>query len=241
MKRASLALLALVVAACGGRSDSPSAPSETPAPAAPRPSVVIISVDGLRPDAIDGAGAASILSVAQRGAFTWGARTVSPSETLPAHASMISGQPPEVHGMTWDDYEPGRGRIPVPTIFGIARSAGLRTAMVASKSKFFHFEVPGSLDALSITGAGDAAVADEAIARARQGFDLMLVHFSDVDLAGHERGWMSRAYLDKVLAGRSAGCSPRCRPTRPSSSPPTMAGTAATTPRRRPRIAPCPG
>ena len=36
-------------------------------------------------------------ALALRGAYTWAARTVTPSETLPGHASMLSGEEPKVH------------------------------------------------------------------------------------------------------------------------------------------------
>src|SRR6516162_6291926 len=49
--------------------------------------VIIVSVDGLRPDAIGAANAKSLLSLMSAGARAVGARTISRSETLPAHAS----------------------------------------------------------------------------------------------------------------------------------------------------------
>jgi arylsulfatase A-like enzyme len=38
-------------------------------------------------------------------------------------------------------------------------------------------------------------VEELAIDQVRQGFNLMLVHFPDGDLAGHDEGWMSRKQL----------------------------------------------
>ena len=51
--------------------------------------------DGLRPDAISMAGAVNIQSLAARGAYTWTAQTILPSNTLPSHISMLTGYPPE--------------------------------------------------------------------------------------------------------------------------------------------------
>src|SRR6185503_16887518 len=79
--------------------------------------VAIISIDGLRPDAIQIAGAANIMALAGRGAWSWNAQTIYPSNTLPSHISMLSGFSPEEHGVTWDDYAPARGPILVPTLF----------------------------------------------------------------------------------------------------------------------------
>jgi arylsulfatase A-like enzyme len=200
MRSLAAVILTATLVGCGGNSPmSPVAPTAAP-PAEPA-RVVIISVDGLRPDAITDPGvvAPTMLGLAGRGAFTWGAQTIQPSETLPSHSSMLSGEMPEIHGMTTDESAP-TGFIPVPTVFTVAHAAGRRTALVASKSKFTWLHAPGSLDSFQITGRGDAAVADEAVARVRDGFDLVVVHFADVDLAGHARGWMSPAYLEKVSA-----------------------------------------
>lgn len=200
-RRALLAAGILLAGALGcGKAGSPTAPTTTAPPPPLTPRVVILSIDGLRPDALWGGGAPHIQDLAARGAYTWRAQTVSPSETLPGHASMLSGQPPSVHRQTWDDYEPWRGTIRIPTVFTIARAAGLRTAMVVGKDKLQHLNVPGSVDGFGMTNRGDAEIANEAIVQMQAGFDLMFVHFPDTDLAGHEHGWLSNAYAERVTA-----------------------------------------
>ena len=205
-RRALLAagILLAVSLGCGGAGSPTAVPTPAPTPA-PQPRVVILSVDGLRPDAVMGslaleAAAPNIMSLAARGTYTWRAQTVSPSETLPGHSSMLSGQPPSVHHMTWDDYQPGRGFIPVPTVFSIAHAAGLRTVMVVGKDKLQHLNIPGSVDAFDMTNRGDAEIANEAIVQVQAGFDLMFVHFPDTDLCGHQDGWMSTGYLARVAS-----------------------------------------
>jgi arylsulfatase A-like enzyme len=159
-------------------------------------------VDGLRGDVLAQADVPNIRALAQRGAFTYAARTVTPSETLPSHASMLSGQDPSVHKLSWDwnDFLPEKGYITVPTIFSVARAAGLRTVMVVGKRKLQHLAAPGAVDAFVLTERGDADVANEAIVQAGVGFDLLFVHFPDVDLTGHREGWLSPAYMAS-LAG----------------------------------------
>lgn len=197
---------ALAAAGCGGAA-SPTAPVPTPVPTpSPSPKVVIVSVDGLRPDVFSAVELPSLSGLARRGVFTWKARTVRPSETLPAHSSMLSGQEPKLHTITWDDDLPERGDIPVPTVFSVAKAAGLRTVMVVGKRKLRHIAVAGTVDAFVLSESGDADVANEAIVQAGIGFDLMFVHFPDVDLAGHAEGWMSAPYLAKaVLADEAIG------------------------------------
>lgn len=194
---ATWALVALGCWACG--SSAPSSPTPTPTPTpVPSPKIAIISIDGLRPDALGQAAAPAIQGLARRGAYTWQAQTVLPSATLPGHASMLSGYEPSVHGLTWDDYRPDRGTITVPTMFTIAHEAGLRTAMVIGKTKLAHLNAPGTVDRYVITFEGDASVASEAVLQVASGVDLLFVHFPQTDYTGHSQGWMSAAYLQQI-------------------------------------------
>jgi predicted AlkP superfamily pyrophosphatase or phosphodiesterase len=140
----------------------------------------------------------NILGLTRRGAYTWKAQTVYPSMTLPAHTSMLTGFAPTAHGILWDDYNAQRGNCTVPTVFAVAHDAGLRTVIVAGKEKLRHLEVAGTIDTFVVTRLGDADVANEAIVQVQAGFDLMFVHFPDVDIAGHAKGWMSAAYLEQL-------------------------------------------
>ena len=97
--------------------------------------VVIISIDGLRPDSLSVERTPTILDMAARGTACWQAQTIFPPITLPSHASMLTGYLPSAHGLTWGDYQPAKGNSKVPTIFSYARAAGMRTAMVVGKDK----------------------------------------------------------------------------------------------------------
>lgn len=168
-----------------------------------RTSVVIISIDGLRPDAIPLAPASNLLALARRGAYSWRAQTVLPSTTLPSHVSMLTGFPPEVHGVTWDDYTPTR-RIKVPTLFGAVRAAGRRTALLAGKEKFTYFRDAGCCDLWELRTGGDEDLSQEAVLAAAGGVDLLAVHLPQVDLTGHATSWMSERYLSAVRQADAA-------------------------------------
>ncbi len=215
MQRPRVTLLSLITAAvcvtaCGGQTlvgPSPAAPppaitESVPAvgalPVVPPGRVAIISIDGLRPDALLAAGAPNIMAMANRGAYTWQAKTVLPSTTLPSHISMLTGYLPNVHGVTWDDYTPLRGPLAVPTLFAIARANGLRTAMAVGKEKFAMFRDTGACDAWVLAASGDNDVAQQATALASIRPDLLFVHLADVDRTGHASGWMSEPYLRSV-------------------------------------------
>ena len=183
----------LALTGCGGR-NAPTGPSSiSPGQTLPvitNGRVAIISIDGLRPDAIQQAGAPNILALATRGAYSWRAQTILPSNTLPAHISMLTGYTPEEHGVTWDDYAPARGQILVPTIFAVARSKGLRTGMVVGKEKFAHFRDTGACDTWTLAAPGDDDVASRVGAAITARPDLLFVHLPEVDLTGHASKWM---------------------------------------------------
>lgn len=125
---------------------SPSAPAEARALLDGRtpifdaaPHVILISIDGLRPDAIRRYGADNIQRLVDEGSYSFAATTITPSITLPSHTSMLTGALPAVHGITWNDNRVAdRGRVPVPTIFQVAHEHGFATAAFASKGKFNH-------------------------------------------------------------------------------------------------------
>jgi predicted AlkP superfamily pyrophosphatase or phosphodiesterase len=189
-------MLALVgLSACGGGLTQPSA-VPTPAPTPP-PRVAIVSIDGLRPDALTYDTAPNILALAQRGAYTWSAQTVYPSTTLPSHASMLTGVEPAAHGITFDEYRDSF-QLTTPTVLQLARAAGKRTVAVVGKTKFKQLATAGSLDVFVLTTRGDADVVNEVVAQLPTGFDLLFVHLPETDQVGHASGWMSPEYVAQL-------------------------------------------
>src|SRR5690349_21273386 len=83
--------------------------------------VIIVSFDGGKPAVIHDSDMPTIKKLAAEGAVTWTASTIFPSKTLPSHTSMLTGVGPEKHHVDWNNYEPIRGKVRVPTIFDIAR------------------------------------------------------------------------------------------------------------------------
>lgn len=180
------------------------APSPAPtAPAAERAvtdHVIVISIDGLRADAIDRAGATTLQRLMREGAYSLEARTILPSITLPSHTSMLTGATPEMHGVLWnDDRLEEMGVVETPTIFGVARQAGYTTAAFFSKPKFKHLMAEGTLDygqAPEGNGrwyAGYTAKSVELYLQQREP-NLLFVHFGEPDYAGHTIGWDSFVY-----------------------------------------------
>jgi arylsulfatase A-like enzyme len=129
--------------------------------------------------------------MAETGAHTWQAYTIVPSITLPSHTSMLTGVGPQKHQVLWNDYEPAKGFVKIPTIFSIAKEKGLVTAMFVGKEKFKHLNLPGSLDLFVWPQPEDNAMAvaqafAEAVPQLKP--NLCFIHFRDPDSAGHKYG-----------------------------------------------------
>jgi hypothetical protein len=177
-------------------------PATVGRPGTPTAKVMLISVDGLRPDAIFHAPAPNLQALACKGAYSWRARTIHPSITLPSHASMVSGFPPEKHGIFHNDLQPGY--IAVPTVMSAAKQAGRKVVLVVGKEKMIQLVPPGTYDVFVWTPDLDDDVITKAVEEVAAGFDLMFVHLPMVDLTGHAQGWMSEAYLRQVSATDTA-------------------------------------
>lgn len=184
----------------------PAAATQTPAPtetvmpptATPRilaERVLIISVDGLRPDAINQYDMPNVYALVQSGVYAYDAYTTYPSATLPSHASMFTGMCPDKNGVDWNDYIPENGFAASPSIFEIAHQAGLRTVMVVGKEKLIQLTPPENIDVFDFVNDRDSVVAERAVERINEGFDLMFVHLPLVDILGHAYGWMSPNYI----------------------------------------------
>jgi predicted AlkP superfamily pyrophosphatase or phosphodiesterase len=172
--------------------------------------VLVVSIDGLRPDIIEVYEARVLQRMLREGAYTLTARTVYPSKTLPSHTSMLTGLPPEVHGITWNnDQTSERGSVSNPTIFGLARDRGFTTAAFFSKAKLRHLQQPGTLDhtvaprGLETFMASKTVEAATRYMRFRQP-NLLFVHIAEPDAAGHSFGWLTGAYRAAVRRADAA-------------------------------------
>jgi hypothetical protein len=167
----------------------PPTPTPTLMPSVRR--VVIVSIDGLRPDAILPAPMNNLITLMQSGAFSLGAQTVFPSITLVAHSSMLSGLCPAKHGVFWNEYIPERGYALGTDLFDLAHAAGLETIMYVGKEKMRQITEPSSLDRFIHINDSDTALMGSVVANFPQDFGVLFIHLLATDLAGHDAGWMS--------------------------------------------------
>jgi arylsulfatase A-like enzyme len=91
--------------------------------------VLLIILDGVRPDALQQASTPNIDELAAAGAHTWNAWTTSPPVTIAAMPSIFSGAPPEVHRVQrWSD------RMQAESIVEVLERAGLQCAVVGQSA-----------------------------------------------------------------------------------------------------------
>ncbi len=164
----------------------------------PRPArVIVISLDGARPDALQQADMPHLRRLAAAGAADWAAQTVFPPATLPAHTSMLTGLAVADHGVDWNGTNPGCPPVEPPTFLTLAERAGWRTAFVSGKEKFCHLVQTPGMD-YTFALAGDRSITDRALALLDDGYEVIFLHFPNPDYFGHLHGWMSDIYLAEL-------------------------------------------
>lgn len=173
--------------------------------------VILFSVDGMRPDALSQACTPVMDRLVEEGASTMAARTVMPSVTLPCHTSMLRGVDVPRHGITTNLFAPLAR--PVLSLIDVASQQGKRCAMFYNWGPLRDLCGPESLEfSYFFNGChlkeGDervAAVAADHLARGE--VDFAFVYLGFVDMAGHDKGWMSDHYLRAIeSADRCIGC-----------------------------------
>jgi len=141
LRIATLALVCAIAPACaaGQSKDSTKA-------AQPLRHVIVVSVDGLRPETYtnpDGLGlkVPTLRKLVAEGAWSPGAQSVFPTVTYPTHTTLATGTNPGTHGIftnfAWDPLGENQEGwrwyaedIRVPTLWDVAREKGLRTALL---------------------------------------------------------------------------------------------------------------
>ena len=178
--------------------------------------VVVISVDGLNPEAIAQLGedgAPTFHRLVAEGVSTLNARSeVELTLTLPNHTSMVTGRRIVAkhggHGVTWNDDRRrprtvrGAAGHRVRSVFSSLASAGLGSAVFAAKEKFSLFERswPQGIDRTVIRDDNSALVRAVQRDLVNAWRPLTFVHISLPDVAGHDHGFMSPTYVAAVHA-----------------------------------------
>ena len=165
--------------------------------------VILISIDGMRPDGFLKCGSEHIDDILEKSTYSLKASTIFPSSTLPCHFSLFHGVEPLKHGIISNAYV--QQPRPKGLFEKVAEAGGV-------SSFFFGWEglgallVPGSdvkyLRHFNgyVTENADTILTDDAIELLEnKDIDFCFLYMVDTDQkGGHDFGWMSEEYLKTV-------------------------------------------
>ena len=164
--------------------------------------VLLILVDGMRPDAIRGM--QTVQRLMEKGSYTLEAKTVLPSVTLPCHVSLFHSVTPQRHGTTTNTYMPQVR--PIRGLYEVLGAQKKACAMFYNWEQLRDVSRPGSLThSCFFSGAKmgfkescDATV-DAAISYlCNNDTDFSFLYFCYPDEMGHKYGWMSPEYMKAI-------------------------------------------
>ena len=162
--------------------------------------VILISIDGLRPDGALACGNPFVKELMEASSYTLNGHSVLPTVTLPCHTSMFYGVPPKRHGILTNTYTP-----PVRPVPGIAEqlsAAGKVCAAFHNWEPIRHIWTSECMKYTSYIHAyeeenSDLMLTEQAAALIRRKQpDCLFIHLVETDeKGGHDHGWMSPEYL----------------------------------------------
>lgn len=208
--------LALLVAACtGGERPTPEGTPDAgraPAVGALVPKVLLIGIDGVRPDVLAEVSTPHIDALAATGAYTGTARTGMPSVSGPSWSSMLTGVWPEKHGVVDNDFTGKRYDLypdfltriervrPELATFVVVDWEPLGAAEDGMPTIGDEVDVKHVLDGYDVGWAeGDersVALAVEHLATADP--DALFVYLGNPDEVSHEHESIGREYRDAI-------------------------------------------
>lgn len=164
--------------------------------------VLLILVDGMRPDSLKGIPEAQ--DMLQKASYCMKVRTVYPSVTLPCHMSLFHSVDPQRHGTTTNTYMPQVR--PIDGLFEVLKQNQKQCAFFYNWEPLRDLSRPGSLSYsffLSGTTHGYSNACnlctDDAIDYIKKAApDFAFLYLGWVDEAGHAYGWMGEKYMDAV-------------------------------------------
>lgn len=165
--------------------------------------VILISIDGMRPDGFLNCGNPFAKKLMELGSYTLSARTIFPSVTLPCHMSMFHSVPAERHGISTNIYTPMVR--PLNGLFEQIAMMGGISAMYYGWEPLRDVARPGSLKFSAYINAyteesSDTSLTDMALERiSKSRPDFVFLYMVETDeKGGHDHGWMTAEYLHTI-------------------------------------------
>ena len=165
--------------------------------------VILVSIDGMRPDGFLGCGNPFARELMARGSYALDAQTVTPSVTLPCHMSMFHSVTPQRHGITTNTYIPMVR--PLNGLFEQINLCGGISAFFYGWDPLRDIARPRAVKYAAFqqnytTDGVDGILTDLAIHRIRESKpDFVFVYMGETDeKGGPDCGWMTETYLGYI-------------------------------------------
>lgn len=165
--------------------------------------VILISIDGMRPDGLKGCSNPFVKELESISTYTYSGESMNPSVTFPCHFSMTHSLPPQRHGILSNTYVPQVR--PVAGIFEKIKQAGGVSAMFYGWEPLRDIALPEALTFATYVNAyikesSDTYLTDEAVKRINEDKpDFVFLYMVETDeKGGHDNGWMSDEYLRRI-------------------------------------------
>lgn len=165
--------------------------------------VILISVDGLRPDGFLACNNPYVDELMKKAYYTLEGKTVMPSVTLPCHMSLFHSVTPQRHGITTNLYLPMAR--PINGLFEQLRNKKYTCAMYYGWEPLRDVARPESLRFAEFIHSyseeySDTSLTDRALERIRVSKpDFVFLYMVETDeKGGHDNGWMTEEYLRRV-------------------------------------------
>ncbi|MBR4674732.1 MAG: alkaline phosphatase family protein [Victivallales bacterium] len=166
--------------------------------------VVLILVDGMRPESLEACGHPFVKELLSHSVYTLKGQTVMPSVTLPCHVSLFHSVPSERHGILTNTYVPQVR--PIQGICEVLKAAGKKSALFYNWEPLKDLARPGSLCYANFIAGNsygyeeaNRQLTENAISFLRTNVaDFTFLYLGWTDEAGHAKGWMGEEYLRSV-------------------------------------------
>lgn len=154
--------------------------------------VLMIGIDGVRPDALVAANTPNLDRLAQNGTLSLQARTTAITSSGPAWSSILTGARMGLHGIVDNSFE-GSAVNSWPTWLERLETArpDSFTAAVVQWAPIHEHLTGGRID-LSMPADSGASVTEGAVELLQsqtQDLTALFLHYDDVDHAGHDKGY----------------------------------------------------
>ena len=183
--------------------------------------IVLVVLEGIKSSNIQNQTTPTLAKLAQEGAVTWTAQSITPPNTVSAMASLLTGLPVDKHHVTavWETYEFARSFMRSPTVFDYMDLAGGRDSGVfLMDERFYQLVRPEIYVDSQVCGYTKPQCTPETVSvyikdfltkvtsQGGHGFrlfgvpNLLLTHFPTASRIGQKYGWDSSKFASALTS-----------------------------------------